>query len=45
MVQDLSLRTRIKRLARTTIYFSKSIVMHDGVIGLFINRFEFGLII
>ncbi|MBW4541555.1 MAG: IS1 family transposase, partial [Myxacorys chilensis ATA2-1-KO14] len=29
--------------ARKTICFSKSILMHDVVIGLFINRFEFGL--
>jgi insertion element IS1 protein InsB len=28
---------------RKTICFSKSIVMHDIVIGLFINRYEFGL--
>ena len=34
---------RIKRLVRKTICFSKSILMHDVVIGLFINRFEFGL--
>lgn len=34
--------TRIKRLARKTICFSKSELMHDTVIGLFINRFEFG---
>ena len=33
---------RLSRLARKTICFSKSIVMHDVVIGLFINRFEFG---
>jgi len=31
-----------KHLARETICFSKSEVMHDTVIGLFINRFEFG---
>ncbi|OYQ62034.1 hypothetical protein B9G53_24300 [Pseudanabaena sp. SR411] len=31
----------MKRLARKTICFSKSIVMHDIVIGLFINRYEF----
>jgi insertion element IS1 protein InsB len=43
--KHLTLRTRIKRLARTTICFSKSVVMHDVVIGLFINRFEFGLVI
>ena len=35
-------RARIKRLARKTICFSKSIQHHDIVIGLFINRFEFG---
>jgi insertion element IS1 protein InsB len=32
-------------LARKTICFSKSIVMHDVVIGLFINRVAFGLTI
>ena len=37
----LTFRTRIKRLARKTICFSKSEWMHDIVIGLFINRFEF----
>ena len=41
--KHLTLRTRIKRLARKTICFSKSIQMHDIVIGLFVNRFEFGL--
>lgn len=39
--KHLTLRTRIKRLARKTICFSKSIFMHDLVIGLFINRYEF----
>ena len=39
----LTLRTRIKRLARKTICFSKSEWLHDVVMGLFINRFEFGL--
>ena len=39
--KHLTLRTRIKRLARKTICFSKSIQMHDIVIGLFINRYEF----
>jgi insertion element IS1 protein InsB len=34
-----------QRLARRTICFSKSIVMHDIVIGLFINRVAFGLTI
>jgi insertion element IS1 protein InsB len=41
--KHLTLRTRIKRLARETICFSRSVVMHDIVIGLFINRYEFGL--
>jgi insertion element IS1 protein InsB len=40
--KHLTLRTRIKRLARKTICFSKSIWLHDIVIGLFINRYEFG---
>ena len=39
----LTFRTRVKRLCRRTICFSKSILMHDTVIGLFINRHEFGL--
>ncbi len=43
--KHLTLRTRIKRLARKTICFSRSTQMHDIVIGLFINRFEFGIII
>ena len=38
----LTLRTRIKRLVRQTICFSKSIQMHDIVIGLFVNRYAFG---
>jgi len=41
--KHLRLRTRIKRLARKTICFSKTEEMHDIVIGLFINRYEFGL--
>ncbi|WP_289501235.1 IS1 family transposase [Gloeocapsopsis sp. IPPAS B-1203] len=43
--KHLTLRTRIKRLARKTICFSKSEQMHNIVIGLFINREEFGLVI
>ena len=38
----LTLRTRIKRLVRKTICFSKSTQMHDIVIGLFVNRYAFG---
>jgi len=41
--KHLTLRTRIKRLVRKTICFSRSVQMHEIVIGLFINRFEFGL--
>ena len=41
--KHLTLRTRIKRLVRKTICFSRSVLMHDIVIGLFINRFEFGI--
>ena len=41
--KHLTLRTRIKRLVRKTICFSKSIALHDIVIDLFINRYEFGL--
>lgn len=41
--KHLTWRTRIKRLARKTICFSKTILMHDTVIGLFINKFEFGV--
>jgi insertion element IS1 protein InsB len=41
--KHLTLRTRIKRLMRKTICFSKSIQMHDLVIGLFVNRYELGL--
>ena len=41
--KHLNLRTRIKRLTRKTICFSKTVFMHDLVIGLFINRYEFGL--
>ncbi len=41
--KHLTLRTRIKRLTRKTICFSRSVQMHDIVIGLFVNRYEFGL--
>jgi insertion element IS1 protein InsB len=40
--KHINLRTRIKRLVRRTICFSKTEHMHDRVIGLFINRYEFG---
>ena len=41
--KHLTLRTRMKRLTRKTICFSKSIQMHDIVVGLFVNRYEFGV--
>jgi insertion element IS1 protein InsB len=41
--KHLTLRARIKRLARKTICVSKSVQMHDIVIGLVVNRYEFGL--
>jgi insertion element IS1 protein InsB len=40
--KHINLRTRIKRLVRRTLCFSKTTMMHDLVIGLFINRYEFG---
>ena len=41
--KNLNLRTWIKRLARKTICFSKTEKMHDIVIGLLINKVEFGI--
>lgn len=41
--KNLNLRTWIKRLARKTICFSKSELMHDTIIGLPVNKVEFGL--
>lgn len=41
--KNLTFTTRIKRLCRKTICFSKSLLMHDIVIGLVINILEFGL--
>ena len=40
--KHINMRTRIKRLVRRTICFSKTECLHDLVIGLFINRYEFG---
>ena len=40
----LTLRTRIKRLARKTICFSKNVEIHKAVIGTFINIFFFGYV-
>ena len=41
--KNLTLRTRIKRLCRKTICYSKTIAMHDTVIGPVINLLEFRL--
>lgn len=43
--KHINLRTRIKPLVRRTICFSKTTTMHDLVLGLFINRYEFGVAI
>jgi len=43
--KHINLRTRSKRLVRRTICFSKTTTMHDLVLGLFINRYEFGVAI
>src|SRR5262249_30420343 len=40
--KHINLRTRMKRLLSRHICFSKTERMHDLVIGLFINRYEFG---
>src|SRR5262249_44949031 len=40
--KHLTLRTRLKRLARKTLCFSRSYLMHDLLIGLYMNRVEFG---
>jgi insertion element IS1 protein InsB len=39
--KHLNLRTRLKGLARRPICFTKSVVVHDTIIGLFINQFFF----
>ena len=41
--KNLNRRTWIKRLARKTICFSKLESIHDTVVGLIINRVEFGI--
>jgi len=40
--KHLTLRTRLKRLARKTLCFSRSCRMHDLILGLYMNRVEFG---
>ena len=41
--ENLNLRTRIKRLVRKTICFSRSIEIHDKVIGEYISREHYQL--
>jgi insertion element IS1 protein InsB len=43
--KPIDVRTRIKRLMRRTICFSKIEQMHDLVTDLFINRYRFGRVI
>jgi insertion element IS1 protein InsB len=43
--KHINVRTRIKRLVRRTFCFSKTTTMHDLVVGLCINRYEFGVAI
>ncbi|WP_225902358.1 IS1 family transposase, partial [Escherichia coli] len=38
---NLTLRTRIKRLGRKTICFSRSVEIHEKVIGAFIEKHMF----
>lgn len=40
--KHLTLRRRLKRLARKTLRYSHSCSMHDIVIGLYMNYVEFG---
>ena len=39
--KHLTLRTRLNRLARKTLCISRSFLMHDLIIGLYINHVEF----
>ncbi|WP_446718041.1 IS1 family transposase [Crocosphaera sp. Alani8] len=39
--KHLTLGTRIKRLQRKTICFSKTSPMHNLAIGLYINKYKF----
>jgi len=39
--KNLNFRTHLKRLARKTICFSKNEIIHDNVIGMYIERYYF----
>jgi insertion element IS1 protein InsB len=43
--KHLTFRTRLKRFVRKTICFSKSMRLHDIVIGLFVNCYVFGILV
>jgi len=40
--KPINRRTRLTRLVRRTLCFSKTERMHDLVLGLFISRYDFG---
>jgi insertion element IS1 protein InsB len=42
--KHLTLRTRLKRFARMALCFSRSFLMHDLHIGLYMNYVEFGCV-
>ena len=39
--RNLNLRTHLKRLSRKTLCFSRSEVVHDNVIGMYIERYYY----
>ena len=39
--KNLNFRTHLKRLARRTICFSKSEIVHDNVIGMYIEKYYY----
>jgi insertion element IS1 protein InsB len=43
--KHLTFRTRLKRFVRKTICFSRSVRLHDIVVGLFVNHYEFGMVL
>jgi hypothetical protein len=43
--KHLTFRTRLKCFVRKTICFSKSMRLHDIVMGFFVNRDEFGMLV
>lgn len=43
--KHLTCRTRLQPIVRKTICFSKSMPLQDIVVGLFVNRYEFGMLV